>query len=202
MDVGTRISIRLEMRLNVRPSPVARGGPTDTGLSLTSGKSSSRGQRGPVATSSRCGSTVKTSLTAPPARVSSSINLAVVNEPQSLAMHSCGRAPEPIVTCNFGSQRFSSFHAVFGAHVPSMRPARPGEGSRLRGQFSARCPSSIDDREATAWTACDPHHSVKPPAGERPTMSASSGDCHVVDLHRRASPAGCRHLRLHFDCAR
>ena len=46
----------------------------------------------------------------------------VVDELQPLVMRSCGLAPETDVTCLFCSQQFSSLHAAFGAHVPSMCP--------------------------------------------------------------------------------
>jgi hypothetical protein len=53
-------------------------------------------------------------------------DVAVVGELPSLPMRNCCFAPKPAVTCDFGSQWFSSFHAVFGAHVPSMCPRQLG----------------------------------------------------------------------------
>jgi hypothetical protein len=54
--------------------------------------------------------------------LSGEVSLPVVGELPPLAICNCGFAPKPAVTYDFGSQRFSSFHAVFGAHVPSMCP--------------------------------------------------------------------------------
>jgi hypothetical protein len=48
--------------------------------------------------------------------------LPVVDELHSLVIRSCGLAPKPIVTCVFGSRQFSSLHAIFGVHVPSVCP--------------------------------------------------------------------------------
>jgi len=46
----------------------------------------------------------------------------VVDELQPPVSCSCGMSLKPAVTCIFGSRQFSSLHAVFGAHVPSMCP--------------------------------------------------------------------------------
>jgi hypothetical protein len=48
----------------------------------------------------------------------------VVDELDPLIIRSCGSIPKLAVTCVFGSQQFSSLHAMFGAHVPRMCPAR------------------------------------------------------------------------------
>jgi hypothetical protein len=48
----------------------------------------------------------------------------VVDEPHVLAIRCCGFVSKPAMTCVFGSRQFSSLHAISGAHVPSMCPAR------------------------------------------------------------------------------
>ena len=50
----------------------------------------------------------------------------VVDELHALVICSCGLARKPIVICVFGSRQFSSLHAMFGVHVPSMCPAPGG----------------------------------------------------------------------------
>ena len=55
-------------------------------------------------------------------RVRASGVSAVVDEPHSLVIGSCGSALELVVTCCFGSRQFSSLHAICGAHVPGTRP--------------------------------------------------------------------------------
>jgi hypothetical protein len=67
----------------------------------------------------------------------------VVDEPHSLVIGNCGLTQKPVVTCVFGSQHFSSLHAIFHAHVPWVCPGFPpgwahGSGGRRRNRANLR----------------------------------------------------------------
>jgi hypothetical protein len=52
----------------------------------------------------------------------------VVDELHPLVVGNCGLTPKPLVTCVFGSQHFSSLHAISHAHVPWLCPGFPQGG--------------------------------------------------------------------------
>jgi hypothetical protein len=112
---------------------------------------------------------------------------AVVDEPQSLVIRSCGLAPKPVLTCVFGSQQFSSLHAISGVHVPSMCPASMGQGSRLRRWYmqtvASTCNKAIDGR---TWPL---------PTSVRPEPSKTDYGWSLVHVGGPATPvkpSGCK----------
>ena len=74
----------------------------------------------------------------------------VVDELQPLVMRSCHFVPKLALNCAFGSQQFSSLHAVSGAHVPWMCPESMGRAHGSGLTTWMRTTGAYDDRTTSA----------------------------------------------------